>query len=74
MKIKVLNEGKKIYLFLPLFFIKFKIIRNSIPEEYKEYRDILPVIYKELRKYVKENGHFTFVEVESNDTYVKIVI
>jgi hypothetical protein len=29
--------------------------------------DLLPILYYSLKKYIKLNGHFTFISIESND-------
>lgn len=41
-------------------------------EEIIQARKFVLYGYKALKKYIKENGHFTLVEVMSEDAYVKI--
>ena len=42
-------------------------------EGIEQYRPYLKVIIKKLKRYVKENGHFTLVEIESDDSNIKII-
>jgi hypothetical protein len=78
MRIKIINKEEKvrINLVLPNYFIKSKITSSSI----KKYagndlfsKNLMKKMYKVIKEYIKENGHFTLLEVESKDgTYVKI--
>ena len=79
MKIKVINkeEKVKINLVLPNFVIKTKIIGSSIQKYVGDNitKDIMKKIYQVIKEYIKENGHFNLVEVDSKDgTFVKIVL
>ena len=77
MRIKVISKEDKvkINLVLPNSLIKSKMIINSI-EKYGNVnldKDIGKKMYLIIKEYIKENGHFNLVEVESKDgTYVKI--
>lgn len=78
MRIKVINkeEKVKINLVLPNSVIKSKIIGSSIQKYVGDNipKDIMKKIYQVIKEYIKENGHFNLVEVDSKDgTYVKIV-
>lgn len=71
MKVLIKNsDSKSIRLFLPLFFLKSKffwgiIIKLSKNDKF-DYRNIIQ-IYDALKKYVKENGHFNLIYIESSD-------
>ena len=77
MRIKVINkeEKVKINLVLPNSVIKSKIISSSIQKYVGDNipKDVMKKIYQVIKEYIKENGHFNLVEVDSKDgTYVKI--
>ena len=79
MRIKVINkeENVKINLVLPNSVIKSKIISSSIQKYVGDNipKDIMKKIYQVIKEYIKENGHFNLVEVDSKDgTFVKIVL
>ena len=79
MKIKVINkeEKVKINLVLPNSVIKSKIISSSIQKYVGDNipKDVMKKIYQVIKEYIKENGHFNLVEVDSKDgTFVKIVL
>ena len=79
MKIKVINkeEKVKINLVLPNSVIKSKIIGSSIQKYVGDNltKDIMKKIYPVIKEYIKYNGHFNLVEVDSKDgTYVKIIL
>lgn len=75
------DDGEKDIHFsihLPLSIIKMNFIWNQIAD--KTSKDCVPAnipgkeIYKVLKKWVKENGHLTIVDVDTKDAKVKIVI
>ena len=77
MRIKVISKEDKvkINLVLPNSVIKSKIIGSSIQKYIGDNitKDIMKKIYQVIKEYIKENGHFNLVEVDSKDgTYVKI--
>ena len=77
MRIKVISKEEKvrINLVLPTSLIKSKIILNKIKKYSGVDLDIntFKNMYKVLKDYIKENGHFNLVEVISNDgEYIKI--
>ena len=77
MKIRVLNKEEKINirLALPLCLIKSNLVISSIIKSRKLdiKKEVFTDGYQILKEYIKENGHFTMVEVEAKDgTYVKI--
>lgn len=72
MRIKVKPaEGRGINLWLPTSLLKSKfivsIIKKNIDNKTKIYLDMIPQIYKSLKKYIKQNGHFILVDVDSSD-------
>lgn len=69
------QEFHRFILYLPTSLIKAKYIwKKLIKNEFIKSEQIIEVkkIYKELRKYVKANGHFNLIEVSDNKTYVLI--
>ena len=79
MRIKVINKEEKIKinLVLPNSVIKSKIISSSIQKYVGDNisKDVMKKIYQVIKEYIKENGHFNLVEVDSKDgTFVKIVL
>lgn len=64
------NEGFKLKLWLPSSFLKRKFILKMISnnDEYNEkLKAILPKLYGSLKQFIKKNGHFTLVEINSAD-------
>ena len=63
---------------LPLDLIKSNFVWNQIASKTQDSN--LPAaipgkeIYRFLKSYIKENGHFTVVDVDTKDAKVKIVI
>lgn len=79
MKIRIINKKDKvnIKLTLPNSMLKTKLVTNNITKHSNKDidRKTISDMYKILKDYIKENGHFTLVEVESKDgTYVKIIV
>lgn len=89
MKIKVLNKNKsekfkKISILLPTSLIKTKMFWKQVyknntldkddVEEYIKSLVTYKKIYKQIKKYVKANGHFVLLEVISNNYCVKIIL
>ena len=79
MRIKVYSPEEKvrINLLLPNSLIKSKLVWDSI----KKYgniefdRKVMKKVYKVLKDYIKENGHFVLVHVvSSNGDIVKISV
>lgn len=72
MKIQIIsNEGYKLRLRLPTALLKSKIIRKTFSKYgnfgFVSFMDLSPLFYKNLKKYVKQHGHFNLVEIESSD-------
>ena len=78
------NDGHGIKLWFPTSLLKSKFVLNYIIKLNSNKEDInidieplmesLPIIYKNLKKYIKEQGHFTLLEVSSggNEVLIKI--
>lgn len=75
MRIIIKENGKKVFnLRLPLSLLKSKFITKAIAKKSngvnintKELSKIAPNLYKEIRKYIKQHGHFNLVEIKSHD-------
>lgn len=65
------DEGYKIKLWLPTSLLRSKILIKIIKKkggiDINPLMDMLPIIYKTLKKYIKKYGHFVLVDIESND-------
>lgn len=61
--------GLKFWLPTSLFKSKFiiKQIKKYGGVEIEPFVDALPMMHQALKKYIKENGHFVFVDVASAD-------
>ena len=64
------NDGFNLKLWLPTSFLKRKfmmkfIIKNSNFSE--QINALLPRFYDELKKFIKQNGHFILVDITSAD-------
>ncbi len=77
-------DGHGIKLWFPTSLLKSKFVLNYIIKLNSNKKDInidieplmksLPIIYKNLKKYIKKQGHFTLLEVSSGDNQVLIKI
>ena len=79
MKLKVISkeDNIRINLHLPLCMIKTRFITNVIFKNTNMVVDckVVKKIYRQLKKYIKKNGHFDLLEVCSTDgTIVKITV
>lgn len=74
-KITIFENNKKIFkLKLPYILFSNRIITRYLEKKINIKSKILKENLKYLKKYVKENGHFTLVEVNSANDKVKIEI
>ena len=72
MKIKIKsNDGFRLNLWLPTSFLKsnfiFKMIFKKSNVAIDNHKKTIKLAYKTLKKYKKENGHFTLLDVVSAD-------
>ena len=65
MKLKIKINKFPINLWLPTGFLKYKLFQKLFHIE--EYGEIMVVLLKEVKNYIKTNGHFTLVEIETSD-------
>lgn len=80
MKILVKDEGKTVIrLWLPNSLIKsrlwVRLLRQkaNFPEdEIRKIQACMKDAYHHLKTYIKRYGHFTLVEAQSDDSYVRI--
>ena len=80
MKILVKDEGKTVLrLWLPSSLIKSRrwvgILRrktNYPEDDVRKIQACMKDAYRHLKTYIKEYGHFTLVEAQSDDSYVHI--
>ena len=82
MKIIVKDKNKiKISLFVPLFLIKSKLLfrllflngENDIDKtKTNQIYKMRKTIYKEIKKSIKTQGHYYLIDIESQESAVKI--
>ena len=71
MKITVKQNKVKFNLYFPLFFLKSAAFTNLITKN-EEIQISFKPYYRVLKKYVKENGHFDIIEIESKEAKITI--
>lgn len=77
MKIIVQSEDKNLKIYLPMRLVMSKSVIRLGFKGNKEVETHLPLInscYHILKEYIKLNGHFTLVEIESADNHIKIEV
>lgn len=80
MKIIIKDESTNLKLYLPLSLIKSQLIMSCILKKAsKELQDFIksamPFIYKELKRYKKENGRIDLINISSaNGDVVRVII
>lgn len=68
MVIKISGESHKLKFWIPTRLIKLKFVYKQIFKDSNlNAYNIGKLIYKELRKYIKNFGHFTLVDIISDD-------
>ena len=75
MKIEFKGEGRKHKISLPTKLICSKLVLKHLKIDSKAKDKLLKIrkkTYKTFKKYIKENGHFYLVEMESNGSYLRI--
>lgn len=71
MKITVKQNKVKFSLYFPLFFLKSAAFNNLITKNEK-IQISFNSYYRIFKKYVKENGHFDIIEIESKEAKITI--
>ena len=71
MKITVKQNKVKFSLYFPLFFLKSAEFTNLITKN-EEIQISFKPYYRILKKYIKENGHFDIIEIESKEAKITI--
>lgn len=71
MKITVKLNKAKFNLYFPLFFLKSTAFNNLITKK-EEVQISFNPYYRILKKYIKENGHFDIIEIESKEEKITI--
>lgn len=74
-KIQSKENNYKLVIFLPTSLIKTKIFWSFINNEsIKEAYHLARITYKLLKNYIKENGHFTLVDIQSENGLIEIKV
>ena len=71
MKIIIKNNPHKFSFYLPNGFMRSTILLKSLDLD-RETRKLIKSCYPHIKKFIKTNGHFNLVEVDSNDAKVII--
>ncbi len=65
------DKGHELKLWLPTSLLKSKFIIRNIKRygstDIEPFMDLLPMLYKVLKKYIKQNGHFVLLDIKSSD-------
>lgn len=73
MTIIICSENGKKKRWIPTCLIKGKLATHFLEKEEKgQFEAFILPFYKELKKYIKENGHFTLVEINGKDKQIFI--
>ncbi len=76
MKIEIKDNEKNFTIKMPLWFIKTKLFKKYIDKSdtyLKNYnKKKLKILYKSLKKYISNNGHFMLLEINSGSSLIKI--
>ena len=71
MKIHIKNNKSEFKFWLPTSFLKSKYLLKKIKKDstvdLEALMNSLPIIYKSLKYYIKKNGHFVLIDIESSD-------
>ncbi len=73
------DEGRRINIPVPLGFVGSPFVLKAAARcggpEAAKYAPVAKDLCRELKRYVRTNGHFTLVDVESSDgTLVRITV
>ena len=77
-----LKKLKNINVYLPNGLIKTRVFWHLIlkntnknsKEKVKTLRKIIYKMYKSVKKYTTQCGHFTIVEIEAEDIFIEIIV
>ena len=74
MKVQIKSKNHKEFnIYLPLFMLKvlLSLVRS---DEIDRFSPLIRLVLKDVKRYVRENGHFEFMEIESEGNRVKIIV
>lgn len=77
MKIKISSKENnyKLVFFLPTSLIKTRLFWNLLNNDciHGSYY-LARLSYRSLKKYIKANGHFTLIDIQSNNNIIEIKV
>ena len=74
MQIYIKNKNNREFkIYFPLFGIKI-ILPFVKLDGINGFRPCFKIIFKNLKRYIRENGHFELVDIESHGFNVKIIV
>ena len=73
MKICIRRNNRKIKIYCPLFMARIVLPFVKI-DGINEFRPCIKMIIKNIKQYIKENGHFELVNIESQGINIKIIV
>lgn len=75
MKLVIKTPRHKFWFPIPIFLLKSKLAYKALQKEfcnytYTQYKEI----FRQVRHYVADYGHFVLLEVTTNDIYIKVTL
>lgn len=74
MQVKIKSKNyKELKIYLPLFMLKVLLflVRS---DEIDRFLPLIKIVLKDIKRYVRENGHFELIKIESEGNIVKIIV
>ena len=68
------NKRFRLFLPVPLWFARLRFIWRFLPEDIRMYEPAAKEIIRILKEYRRQNGSWNLVEVDSQDTHIRIRI
>ena len=74
MQVKIKSKNyKEFKIYLPLFMLKV-LLFLARSDEIDRFLPLIKIVLKDVKRYVRENGHFELVEIETEGNKVKIIV
>ena len=73
MQIYIKSTNREFKIYCPLFVAKLVLPFVKI-DGIDEFRPCFKIIIKNIKRYIRENGHFELVDIESQRFNVKIIV
>ena len=73
MKICIRRNNRKIKIYCPLFMARIVLLFVKF-DGINEFRPYFKIVLKNIKRYIRENGHFDLVNIESQGINIKIIV